>query len=127
MSDFMPWTSTHSLPSLWSKVLFAVILLPTILSTIDAIIPLSGFDVVIAAILGADEFGFSTCPLIALGCTMMRKCHLNTCPVGIATQVILFNSVSCFSLAFYFRFPSSGKVREISKYAGKVREFTYFL
>lgn len=36
--------------------------------------------------LGADEFGFSTAPLIVLGCTMMRKCHLNTCPVGIATQ-----------------------------------------
>ncbi|XP_044726506.1 glutamate synthase [NADH], amyloplastic isoform X2 [Chrysoperla carnea] len=46
----------------------------------------TGFDVVIAALLGADEFGFSTAPLIALGCTMMRKCHLNTCPVGIATQ-----------------------------------------
>ena len=43
---------------------------------------------VIGALLGADEFGFSTAPLIALGCTMMRKCHLNTCPVGIATQVI---------------------------------------
>ena len=41
---------------------------------------------VIAALLGADEFGFSTAPLISLGCTMMRKCHLNTCPVGIATQ-----------------------------------------
>ena len=41
----------------------------------------------IAALLGADEFGFSTAPLIAMGCTMMRKCHLNTCPVGIATQV----------------------------------------
>lgn len=45
-----------------------------------------GFDVVVAAILGADEFGFSTAPLIVMGCTMMRKCHLNTCPVGIATQ-----------------------------------------
>lgn len=40
----------------------------------------------IAAILGADEFAMSTAPLIALGCTMMRKCHLNTCPVGICTQ-----------------------------------------
>ena len=47
----------------------------------------AGRDVVIAALLGADEFGFSTAPLIVLGCTMMRKCHLNTCPVGIATQV----------------------------------------
>ncbi|RWS12234.1 glutamate synthase 1-like protein [Dinothrombium tinctorium] len=43
-------------------------------------------DVLIAALLGADEFGFSTAPLIVLGCTMMRKCHLNTCPVGVATQ-----------------------------------------
>ena len=46
----------------------------------------TGRDVVIAALLGADEFGFSTAPLIAIGCVMMRKCHLNTCPVGIATQ-----------------------------------------
>ncbi|KAK7070468.1 hypothetical protein SK128_010174 [Halocaridina rubra] len=45
-----------------------------------------GHDVIIAALLGADEFGFSTAPLIVMGCTMMRKCHLNTCPVGIATQ-----------------------------------------
>lgn len=46
----------------------------------------SGRDVVIAALLGAEEFGFSTAPLVTLGCIMMRKCHLNTCPVGIATQ-----------------------------------------
>jgi glutamate synthase (NADPH) large chain len=46
----------------------------------------SGRDVVIGAILGADEFGFATAPLIAAGCIMMRKCHLNTCPVGVATQ-----------------------------------------
>ncbi len=46
----------------------------------------TGWDVVIAALLGADEFGFSTAPLIAMGCIMMRVCHLNTCPVGIATQ-----------------------------------------
>ena len=46
----------------------------------------TGRDVAMAAILGADEFGFSTAPLIALGCVMMRVCHLNTCPVGIATQ-----------------------------------------
>jgi glutamate synthase (NADPH/NADH) large chain len=46
----------------------------------------TGRDVVIAALLGADEFGFATAPLIAAGCIMMRKCHLNTCPVGIATQ-----------------------------------------
>jgi len=46
----------------------------------------TGRDVVIAALLGAEEMGFSTAPLIALGCVMMRKCHLNTCPVGVATQ-----------------------------------------
>ena len=46
----------------------------------------TGRDVVIAAMLGAEEMGFSTAPLITLGCIMMRKCHLNTCPVGIATQ-----------------------------------------
>ncbi|XP_051158706.1 uncharacterized protein LOC127280028 [Leptopilina boulardi] len=46
----------------------------------------TGFDIIVGALLGADEFGFSTAPLIAMGCTMMRKCHLNTCPVGIATQ-----------------------------------------
>lgn len=46
----------------------------------------TGRDVMIAALLGAEEFGFSTAPLVSLGCIMMRKCHLNTCPVGIATQ-----------------------------------------
>ena len=46
----------------------------------------TGRDVVVAALLGAEEFGFATAPLIALGCIMMRKCHLNTCPVGVATQ-----------------------------------------
>ena len=46
----------------------------------------TGKDVIIGALLGADEFGFSTAPLISIGCIMMRKCHLNTCPVGIATQ-----------------------------------------
>merc|ERR1719247_937137 len=46
----------------------------------------TGRDVVIAALLGAEQFGFATAPLIAMGCIMMRKCHLNTCPVGVATQ-----------------------------------------
>ncbi|SEH09073.1 glutamate synthase large subunit [Candidatus Venteria ishoeyi] len=46
----------------------------------------TGRDVIIGAMLGADEFGFATAPLIAEGCIMMRKCHLNTCPVGVATQ-----------------------------------------
>jgi glutamate synthase (NADPH) large chain len=46
----------------------------------------TGRDVAVGALLGADEFGFATAPLIAAGCIMMRKCHLNTCPVGVATQ-----------------------------------------
>jgi glutamate synthase (NADPH/NADH) large chain len=46
----------------------------------------TGRDVLIGALLGADEFGFATAPLVAAGCIMMRKCHLNTCPVGVATQ-----------------------------------------
>ena len=46
----------------------------------------TGRDVAVAALLGAEEYGFATIPLIAIGCIMMRKCHLNTCPVGIATQ-----------------------------------------
>ena len=46
----------------------------------------TGRDVIIATLLGAEEFGFATAPLITMGCIMMRKCHLNTCPVGIATQ-----------------------------------------
>jgi glutamate synthase (ferredoxin) len=46
----------------------------------------TGRDVVIAALLGAEEYGFATAPLVALGCVMMRVCHMDTCPVGIATQ-----------------------------------------
>ena len=46
----------------------------------------TGRDVVIAALLGAEEFGFATAPLVVLGCIMMRVCHMNTCPVGVATQ-----------------------------------------
>ena len=46
----------------------------------------TGRDVVIGALLGAEEFGFATAPLVVMGCVMMRVCHLNTCPVGIATQ-----------------------------------------
>ena len=49
----------------------------------------TGKDIAVAALLGAEEFGFSTAPLITLGCIMMRKCHTNTCPVGVATQVRL--------------------------------------
>src|SRR5678816_301323 len=46
----------------------------------------TGRDVVIGALLGAEEYGFATAPLVVMGCIMMRVCHLNTCPVGIATQ-----------------------------------------
>src|SRR5208282_2092253 len=46
----------------------------------------TGRDVAVAALLGAEEFGFSSAPLVTMGCIMMRVCHLNTCPVGIATQ-----------------------------------------
>ena len=46
----------------------------------------TGRDVAVACLLGAEEFGFATAPLVASGCVMMRACHLNTCPVGIATQ-----------------------------------------
>ena len=66
----------------------------------------TGRDVVIGALLGADEFGFSTAPLIASGCIMMRKCHLNTCPVGIATQDKelrkLFNGQPEYVVNFFF-------------------------
>ena len=47
---------------------------------------MSGRDVAIAALLGAEEFGFATAPLITMGCVMMRVCNLDTCPVGVATQ-----------------------------------------
>src|SRR5690606_6368184 len=46
----------------------------------------TGRDVVVAALLGAEEFGFATAPLVVSGCVMMRVCHLDTCPVGVATQ-----------------------------------------
>ncbi len=54
----------------------------------------TGRDVAIGALLGADEFGFATAPLIAAGCIMMRKRHLNTCPVGVATQDPVLRSAS---------------------------------
>ncbi len=46
----------------------------------------TGRDIIMTALLGAEEFGFATSSLIVLGCVMMRKCHLNTCPMGVATQ-----------------------------------------
>ena len=61
----------------------------------------TGYDVLVAALLGADEFGFSTAPLIVMGCTMMRKCHLNTCPVGVATQVSINAVFVCDFLSVF--------------------------
>jgi glutamate synthase (ferredoxin) len=75
----------------------------------------SGRDVVIAALLGAEEFGFATAPLVVSGCIMMRVCHLNTCPVGIATQDPVlrakFNGTPEF-VENYFRFVAE-EVREL--------------
>jgi glutamate synthase (NADPH/NADH) large chain len=75
----------------------------------------TGLDVIIAGLLGAEEFGFATSALITLGCIMMRKCHLNTCPVGVATQDPLlrekFKGRSDF-LVNYFTFIAT-EVREI--------------
>jgi len=64
----------------------------------------TGFDVLVGALLGADEFGFSTAPLIVMGCTMMRKCHLNTCPVGVATQVSFRRIVNDFLMGVFKNF-----------------------
>ena len=75
----------------------------------------TGRDVVIGALLGADEFGFATAPLVAIGCIMMRKCHLNTCPVGIATQdpVLRKRFVGMPEHAINFLFLVAEEVREI--------------
>ena len=62
----------------------------------------TGRDVVIAALLGAEEFGFATAPLVVMGCVMMRVCHLDTCPVGIATQNPLLRE----------KFPRPGRARD---------------
>lgn len=84
----------------------------------------NGRDIVIAALLGADEFGFATAPLITLGCIMLRKCHLNTCSVGIATQDPelrkYFNGKPDFVIN-YFMFIAQ-EVREIMASLG-VRKF----
>ena len=75
----------------------------------------TGRDVVVAALLGAEEYGFSTAPLIVLGCIMMRVCHLNTCPVGIATQDPVLRKKFAGDpehVANYFRFIAQ-EVREI--------------
>ncbi len=59
---------------------------------------MTGRDVVMAAILGAEEYGFATAPLVVLGCVMMRACHLDTCPVGVATQTQNFAKNSWVTL-----------------------------
>ncbi|MBV8439450.1 MAG: glutamate synthase subunit alpha, partial [Hyphomicrobiales bacterium] len=75
----------------------------------------TGRDVVIGALLGADEFGFATAPLIAAGCIMMRKCHLNTCPVGVATQdpVLRKRFVGKPEHVINYFFFVAGEVREL--------------
>jgi hypothetical protein len=75
----------------------------------------TGRDVIIGALLGADEFGFATAPLVAIGCIMMRKCHLNTCPVGIATQdpVLRKRFVGAPEQAINFLFLVAEEAREI--------------
>lgn len=81
---------------------------------------LTGKDVVIGALLGAEEFGFSTSALITIGCIMMRKCHLNTCPVGVATQDEYLRSKFTGKpeyLVNYMNFVAS-EVREIMAYLG---------
>jgi glutamate synthase (NADPH) large chain len=75
----------------------------------------TGRDVVVAALLGAEEFGFATAPLVVMGCVMMRVCHLNTCPVGIATQDPLLREKFTGSPEFvenFFRFIAE-EVREL--------------
>ena len=83
------WTILFTSPTVYQQC-------PMALKITSLYILCVGRDVVIAALLGADEFAFSTTPLIALGCIMMRKCHLNTCPVGVATQVRKFVGVDMF-------------------------------
>ena len=84
----------------------------------------TGYDVVYAALLGAEEYGFATASLIVLGCIMMRKCHLNTCPVGVATQNVelrkRFLGKSQY-LINYFHFIAQ-EVREIMAEMG-IRKF----
>ena len=84
----------------------------------------TGRDVVIGALLGADEFGFSTAPLITLGCIMMRKCHLNTCPVGVATQdpVLRARFTGQPEHVVNFLFMMAEEVREIMASLG-IRKF----
>ena len=83
----------------------------------------TGRDVVIGALLGADEFGFATAPLVVEGCIMMRKCHLNTCPVGVATQdpVLRASSAKPEHVVNYFFFVAE-EARQIMAQLG-IRKF----
>src|SRR5262249_39463330 len=75
----------------------------------------TGRDVIIAALLGAEEFGFATAPLVVAGCVMMRVCHLDTCPVGVATQTPVLRQRYTGKPEFveqFFRFVAE-EVREI--------------
>ncbi len=85
----------------------------------------TGRDIVLAAMLGAEEFAFGTASLIVLGCVMMRKCHLNTCPVGVATQNPELRKLFTGEpnhLITYFRFMAQ-EIREIMAQLG-VRTLT---
>ena len=83
----------------------------------------TGRDVVVGALLGADEFGFSTAPLVSIGCIMMRKCHLNTCPVGIATQnkVLRKKFMGTPENVINYFFLVAEEVREIMAELGVIR------
>ena len=85
----------------------------------------TGRDVIVGALLGADEFGCATAPLIAAGCIMMRKCHLNTCPVGVATQdpVLRKRFVGLPEHVINYFFFVAEEVRELMAYMG-FRDFT---
>ena len=78
----------------------------------------TGRDIVLMAMLGAEEFGFATSALIVLGCVMMRKCHMNTCPVGVATQDEelrkRFHGRSEY-LVNFFTFPGAGGPRAFGR------------
>ena len=88
----------------------------------------TGRDVVVGALLGADEFGFATAPLVAAGCIMMRKCHLNTCPVGIATQdpVLRAKFAGTPEDVVNYMFFVAGEVRAIMAELG-VRRFDHLI
>ncbi len=89
-AHLMPLPAMHRCPSLFKHYAYSSpgFRVPYYFSNLQADGQMkTGRDIAVAALLGAEEFGFATAPLIAMGCIMMRKCHTNTCTVGIATQV----------------------------------------